>query len=56
MQLSMNVGGRLYDAVGYTPLVWITALTTALTWIFVPFVKIHRIEARARAETAAAPV
>jgi len=53
MQLSMNVGGRLYDAVGYTPLVWITALTTALAWAFVPFVNIDRIESRARAEAVA---
>ncbi|HEY3066570.1 MAG TPA: MFS transporter [Methylomirabilota bacterium] len=55
MQLSMNVGGRLYDAVGYTPLVWITAVTTAAAWIFIPFVKVDRIEARARAERASAP-
>jgi len=53
MQLSMNVGGRLYDAVGYAPLVWITALTTALAWAFVPFVNIDRIESRARAEAVA---
>jgi predicted MFS family arabinose efflux permease len=54
VQLSMNVGGRLYDAVGYTPLVWISAVATATAWVFVPFVKVDRIEARARAEVASA--
>jgi MFS family permease len=47
-QLSMNVGGRLYDTLGYTPLVLISAGMTALAWIFVPLVDIPRIEARAR--------
>jgi MFS family permease len=52
-QLSQNVGGRLYDWYGYTPLVLISAGFTALAWGLVPFVRIDRIEARARqAETA----
>jgi hypothetical protein len=47
------VGGRLYDWYGYTPLVLISAGFTALAWGLVPFVRIDRIEARARqAETA----
>src|SRR5207244_11994536 len=52
-QLSQNVGARLYDAVGYTPLVYISAVATALAWVLVPLVKIDQIEARARAEATA---
>jgi MFS family permease len=37
-QLSMNMGGRLYDWLGYTPLVLISAAVTALAWGFVPLV------------------
>lgn len=57
MQGSQNVGARLYDYVGYEPLVLISAAGTALTWLLVPLVRIDAIEARARAEAgpAAAP-
>src|SRR5262245_7311928 len=48
-QLSQNVGGRLYDWYGYAPLILISAAFTALAWALVPFVRIDRIEARARA-------
>jgi MFS family permease len=48
-QLSQNVGGRLYDWFGYTPLIVISAGMTALAWGLVPLVKIDRIEAEARA-------
>src|SRR2546422_697842 len=54
-QLSQNVGARLYDAVGYTPLVYISAAMTALAWVLVPLVRIDRIEAKARADAAALP-
>ena len=58
-QLSENVGARLYDVVGYEPLVYIATAMTALTWLLVPLVRIDRIEAKAREETtveaAAAP-
>ena len=47
-QLSTNLGGRLYDALGFTPLVLISAVMTALAWLLVPLVKIERIEAAAR--------
>jgi predicted MFS family arabinose efflux permease len=47
-QLSQNVGGRLYDWFGYTPLILISAGMTALAWLLVPLVKIDRIEAEAR--------
>jgi predicted MFS family arabinose efflux permease len=47
-QASQNVGGRLYDHLGYLPLVLISTAMTAGTWLLVPLVKIDRIEARAR--------
>src|SRR5262245_11643614 len=52
-QGSQILGGYLYDWVGYTPLVLISAAMTALSWVLVPFVGIDRIEAKARAEVAA---
>jgi MFS family permease len=53
IQGSQVVGGHLYDWLGYTPLVLISASFTALAWLLVPLVNIGRIEARAR--LAAAP-
>jgi predicted MFS family arabinose efflux permease len=47
-QLSTNVGGRLYDSLGFAPLVLISSAFTALVWLLVPLVKIDRIEAAAR--------
>jgi MFS family permease len=52
-QLSQNVGARLYDALGYTPLVLVSAAVTAAAWLLVPLVRIDRIEARAREEARA---
>ena len=52
VQLSTNVGGRLYEALGFTPLILISAGMTALAWLIVPLVKIDRIEAAARKDTA----
>jgi len=49
-QLSQNVGARLYDNLGYTPLVLISTAFTAAAWLLVPLVRIDRIEARAREE------
>ena len=52
-QRSENVSGRFYDGYGYTPLALISARFTALAWVLLPFVRIDRIEARAReADTA----
>ena len=51
-QLSQNVGGRLYDWIGYTPLIFISAGMTALAWLLVPLVNVERIEAEARASGA----
>jgi MFS family permease len=55
-QLSQNVGARLYETYGYTPLVWISATMTALAWVLVPLLDVDRIEAQARAaEVPSAP-
>ena len=51
-RFSENVGARLYDVIGYAPLVYISAVMTALTWLLVPLVRIDAIEARAHAEAA----
>jgi MFS family permease len=53
-QGSQWTGGQLYDAIGFERLVVISVVTTALTWILVPFVRIETIEARARQEAASA--
>jgi MFS family permease len=50
VQGSQVVGGYLYDWLGYTPLVLISAGMTAVVWLLVPLVRIDRIEAKARAE------
>ena len=42
------MGARLYDTYGYTPLVLVSATTTAAVWLLVPFVRIDRIEAKAK--------
>src|SRR4029077_15451053 len=47
-QLSTNAGGRLYDTLGFAPLVLISTVMTAAAWLLVPVVKIDRIEAAAR--------
>jgi MFS family permease len=55
MQGSEVVGAHLYDRVGFTPLIFVSAGATALTWLLIPLVGIDRIEARARAAAVAAP-
>jgi hypothetical protein len=47
-QLSQNIGARLYDSLGYTPLVLISTAMTAAAWFLVPLVRIDRIEAKAK--------
>lgn len=51
---SQITGGYLYDALGFTPLVLISASVTALAWLLVPLVKIDRIEAKARTQAQSA--
>jgi MFS family permease len=48
---SQITGGYLYDWLGFTALVLISATCTALAWLLVPLVRIETIEAQARAET-----
>ena len=48
VQGSQVTGGFLYDYIGYTPLVLISAAMTALTWLLLPLVNIAAIERRAR--------
>jgi MFS family permease len=52
-QGSQIVGGYLYDWLGYTTLIFVSAAFTALAWFLVPLVKIDRIDARAREGAAA---
>lgn len=47
-QISQNIGGRLYDSFGFTPLVLISTTFTAAAWLLVPLVRIDRIEAKAK--------
>jgi MFS family permease len=51
-QVSQVAGGYLYDWFGYTPLVIISTVMTALVWVLVPLVPIDRIDADARAAAA----
>jgi MFS family permease len=48
VQGSQVTGGYLYDIVGYTPLVLISAAMTGLAWLLLPFVNIPQIERSAR--------
>jgi MFS family permease len=50
MQGSQVVGGYLYDWLGFTPLVFISAIATSLVLVMVPWLRISAIEAKARAE------
>ena len=51
-QGSQVVGGYLYDWLGFTPLVFISASATALVLFMLPFLGVDEIEARARATAA----
>jgi len=55
VQLSQNVGGRLYDLVGFDTLILISAAFTALCWLLLPLVRVEEIEAQAREQTAGTP-
>jgi MFS family permease len=54
-QLSQNVGARLYEAWGFTPLVLISAATTAVTWLLVPLLDVKRLEAQAHLDARVSP-
>jgi MFS family permease len=49
VQGAQITGGWLYDTLGYTWLILISAAFTALCWLLVPLVRIEQIEARAAA-------
>ena len=55
VQLATNVGARLYDWIGFTGLVFVSAIVTALAYLLVPWVRIDAFEARARAKSAPDP-
>jgi MFS family permease len=48
-QGSQVVGGFLYDTLGYTPLILISAAASALVWPLIPLVRVDEIEVQARA-------
>ena len=48
-QGSQVMGGWLYDSIGYTPLILISAAMTGMAWLLVPLLNIPEIERRARA-------
>lgn len=54
-QLSQNVGARLYETFGFTPLVLISAAMTALAWVLVPLLDVDRIERQAYEQSRAIP-
>ncbi len=49
VQGSQIVGGWLYDSLGYTWLILLSATCTALCWLLVPLVRAEQIEALAAA-------
>jgi MFS family permease len=53
VQGSQIVGGWLYDSLGYTWLILLSAACTALCWLLLPLVDVERIEALAAAPDAA---
>ncbi|MBI4588075.1 MAG: MFS transporter, partial [Candidatus Rokubacteria bacterium] len=55
VQVSQIVGGWLYDRVGFTNLILISAAFTALCWLLVPFVKVEEIEASVKPEGLVSP-
>ncbi len=56
VQLSQIAGGWLYDQVGFTRLVLISAAFTALCWLLVPLLKVEELEARAREDALVSPL
>jgi predicted MFS family arabinose efflux permease len=46
-QLSQIIGGWLYDQVGYSNLILISAAFTALCWLLVPLLKLEELETQA---------
>ena len=55
VQLSQITGGWLYDQLGLTRLIFISAAFTALCWLLVPLLKFEELEPRPREEAFAGP-
>src|SRR5262245_6414997 len=53
VQLSQITGGWLYDRLGFTRLIFISAAFTALCWLLVPFLKLEQLEAGHKEEAVA---
>ena len=56
--VSQIAGGYLYDALGFAPLVVVSAAFSAAAWLLLPLLRVDEIEARARRDrepAAAAP-
>jgi len=51
VQLSQITGGWLYDQVGFTRLIFISASFTALCWLLVPLLKLEELQPARREET-----
>jgi len=54
-QLSQIIGGWLYDQVGYTNLILVSAAFTALCWFLVPLLKLEELETQGRQAVLTAP-
>ena len=50
VQLSQITGGWLYDQVGFTRLIFISAAFTALCWLLVPLLKLEELQPVQREE------
>jgi predicted MFS family arabinose efflux permease len=50
VQLSQITGGWLYDQVGFTRLIFISAGFTALCWLLVPLLKLEELQSVRREE------
>jgi MFS family permease len=55
VQISQITGGWLYDWIGFTRLIFISAAFTALCWLLVPLLKLEKLEQKHQEETAASP-
>jgi predicted MFS family arabinose efflux permease len=55
VQLSQITGGWLYDRLGFTLLIFISAAFTALCWFLVPLLKLEELAPREESEEAAQP-
>src|SRR5574337_986904 len=55
VQLSQIAGGWLYDRIGFTNLILISAAFTAAAWLLMPLLRVEEIEARARENALVSP-